>query len=126
MRAVLEPQTWSANISAFDKRNKLRPTRLEVLGSTREFDSDFWIEDGLLLAGVDFEINQENGPQVEIMLQSPSTNAHMSHSVRDVKRLSLVTNCGIDGCLEIEDGEGNLTIMRFEPDENGGSVGGVR
>ena len=117
MRAVLEPQSWSSDLSAFGRRNKMRPTRLEVLGSTREFDSDFWIEDGLLLAGIDFEVDQANRPQVEIMLQSASTKAHMTHSVTDVKRLSLETASGIDGCLEIEDSEGNLTIMRFEPGE---------
>jgi hypothetical protein len=118
MRAVLEPQSWSSDIAAFDKRNKLRPTRLEVLGSTREFDSDFWIEDGLLLAGIDLEFDQDTGPQVEIMLQSPSAKAHMTHSVSAVKRLSLETTSGKDGCLEIEDTEGNLTIMRFEAHEN--------
>jgi hypothetical protein len=115
MRAVLEPQSWSSHISAFDKRNKMRPTRLEVLGSTREFDSDFWIEDGLLLAGIALEFNRD-GPQVEIMLHSPSAQAHMTHSVSGVKRLLLETTSGKDGCLVIEDTDGNLTIMRFEPD----------
>ena len=41
--------------------------------------------------------------------------AHMTHSVSGVKRLSLETTAGKDGCLEIEDSDGNLTIMRFEP-----------
>ena len=117
MRAVIEPQSWRSNITAFERRNKMRPTRLEVLGSNRELDSDFWIEDGLLLSGIAFEVDQGNVPQVEIMLQSQNAQAHMTHSVRDVKRLSLETKSGKDGSLEIEDREGNLTIMRFESAE---------
>ena len=114
MRDVLEPHSWSSDISAFNRRNKMRPTRLEVLGSTREFDSDYWIEDGLLLTGIDFEFNRDRNPEVEIMLQSRSAKAHLTHSVSNVKRLSLQSIPGKDECLEIEDSDGNLTIMRFE------------
>ena len=118
MRDVLEPGSWSSNIAAFDRRNKMRPTRLEVLGASREFDSDYWIEDGLLLSGIDFELNRDRNPEVQIMLQSRSAKAHLTHSVSEVKHLSLQTALGKDECLEIEDSDGNLTIMRFEHNGN--------
>ena len=38
----------------------------------------------------------------------------MTHSVAAVKRLELETSDGLDKALEIEDGEGKITIMHFE------------
>jgi hypothetical protein len=108
--------SWQSDLAAFGKRNNLRPTRLEVLGPGREADSDFWLEDGLLLAGIDLDTDGERGPCVEIMLQQPfaSSGNHMTHTVARVKRLGLETTDGRDATLEIEDGEGSVTIMHFE------------
>lgn len=114
MRTTIEPESWKADLAAFGNRNKMRPTRLEVLGPAREVESDFWLEDGLLLAGIDVDMDRERGPYVEIMLQSSAATTHMTHSVAGVKRLELETTEGGDGSLEIEDQEGMVTIMRFE------------
>jgi hypothetical protein len=38
----------------------------------------------------------------------------MTHTVAGVKRLELETSEGLDATLEIEDGEGGVTIMHFE------------
>ena len=116
MRKNIEPLTWQSDLAAFGKRNNLRPTRLEVLGPGRDVESDFWLEDGLRLAGIDLNINSERGTCVEIMLQAPATSNknHMTHTVGGVKRLELETTDGRDAALEIEDGEGTVTIMHFE------------
>ena len=116
MRSNIETASWKANLAAFGKRNYLRPTRLEVLGPDRNMESDFWLEDGLLLAGIDLDTDGEHGPSVEIMLQAAkSTPAnHMSHSVSGVKRIALNTDDSEDEGLEIEDAEGTVTIMHFE------------
>lgn len=116
MRKNIDPLSWQSDLAAFGKRNNLRPTRLEVLGPEREVDSDFWLEDGLLLAGIDLDTDGERGPSVEIMLQQPSDSSgnHMTHTVAGVKRLGLEMTDGRDAILEIEDGEGSVTIMRFE------------
>jgi len=116
MRKNIEPLSWQSDLAAFDKRNNMRPTRLEVLGPAREVESDFWLEDGLLLTGLDLDTDGERGPSVEIMLQAPSvsSNNHMTHTVAGVKRLVLETTDGRDAALEIEDVEGRVTIMRFE------------
>ena len=93
----------------------MRPTRVEVLGAAREVASDYWLEDGLLLAGVDLDTDRERDPYVELMLQRPSSSkTHMTHTVAGVRRLGLETLDGRDAALEIEDGEGGLTIVRFE------------
>jgi hypothetical protein len=116
MRKNIEPLSWQSDLAAFGKRNNMRPTRLEVLGPAREVESDFWLEDGLLLAGIDLDTDGARGIYVEIMLQTPpaSSKNHMTHTVAGVKRLGLQTTDGRDSALEIEDGEGRVTIMHFE------------
>jgi hypothetical protein len=113
MRQNIEPSSLTTDIKAFAVRNHLRPTRLEVLGPTKEVESDFWLEDGLLLSGIDSDLAGKRGPYIEIMLQSQPHN-HMTHSIAAVKRVELETKQGIDESLEIEDAAGTVTIMRFE------------
>lgn len=121
MRNNIETSDWKTDLAAFGERNYMRPTRLEVLGPDRNIQSDFWLEDGLLLAGLDFEIDGESGPSVEIMLQAPAAKPqnHMTHSVAGVERIKLDTTDGWDEGLEIEDKEGTVTIMRFESEVPG-------
>ena len=115
MRKNIEPSSWRANLADFSKRNKMRPTRLEVLGPTRGVESDFWLEDGLLFAGIALEMDGVFGPFIEVMLQAPAgSQGHMSHTVAGVKRVEFDTTAGLDEGLEIEDREGAVTIMRFE------------
>lgn len=118
MRNNIKPLSWKADLAAFGKRNNMRPTRLEVLGPAREVESDLWLEDGLLFAGIDLEMDGDRGPCVEIMLQAPAatTQNHMTHTVAGVKRVELDTTGGRDEALEIEDRAGLVTIMRFESD----------
>ena len=115
MRKNIEPLSWQSDLAAFGKRNNMRRTRLEVLGPAREADADFWLEDGLLLAGIDLDTDGKRGTCVEIMLQAPSApSKNMTHTVAGVKRLVLETADDHDGGLEIEDEEGSVTIMHFE------------
>lgn len=116
MRNKIEPTRWQTNLRAFGERNNMRPTRLEVLGPKRELDSDFWLEEGLLLTGIDLDMARDGSPSVEIMLQAPvGTNKnHLTHTVAGVKRVELKTTDGLDQGLEIEDRDGAITIMRFE------------
>ena len=116
MRTNIETSSWKADLAAFGARNHLRPTRLEVLGPDRNIESDFWLEDGLLLAGIDLDTDRQRGPFVEIMLQASKTTPanHMTHSVSGVKRIALNSEDSQDEGLEIEDAEGTVTIMHFE------------
>jgi hypothetical protein len=116
MRKIIEPSSWRINLADFGERNKLRSTRLEVVGLDKEVESDFWLEDGLLLSGVDLEMEGDRGPTVEIMLHAPAaaTHAHMTHTVAGVKRITIDEPNGKDETLELEDKEGAVTILRFE------------
>ncbi len=116
MRKNIETLSWQSDLAAFGKRNNMRPTRLEVLGPAGELETDFWLEDGLLLTGIDLDPDGERGTCLEIMLQAPSASSknHLTHTVTGVQRLVLETTDGHDGGLEIEDEEGSVTIMHFE------------
>ena len=116
MRKNIEPLSWQSDLAAFGKRNNMRPTRLEVLGPAGEVETDFWLEDGLLLAGIDLDPDGARGTCVEIMLEGPSASSknHVTHTVAGVKRLVFETTDGRDKALEIEDKEGRVTVMHFE------------
>lgn len=116
MRKTIEPSAWLTNLAEFGERNRLRSTRLQVFGAAREVQSDFWLEDGLLLAGITLEMDQDRGPTVEIMLEAPAaaTHGHMTHTIAGVKRLAMDSANGADEGLELEDIDGAVTIMRFE------------
>ena len=123
MRTNIENSSWNAKLAAFGTRNHLRRTRLEVLGADRNIDCDFWLEDGLLLAGIDLDTKGERGPSVEIMLRAskaPSSD-HMTHSVAGVKRIALNTGANQDEGLEIEDEKGTITIMHFDSEVTNGN-----
>jgi hypothetical protein len=112
----IEPKFWQAQLAEFGERNNLRPTRLEVLGSAKEIESDFWLEDGLLLTGIELDPDGDHGPKVEIMLEAPAEipQNHMTHTVDGVRRIEMHITSGVDEELEIEDSEGTMTILRFE------------
>jgi hypothetical protein len=85
------------------------------MGRGREAESDFWLEDGLKFQGIDLDKNGISDVSLEIMLQgaTESTN-HMTHNVNGVRRVELESSEGRDKSLEIEDGSGAVTILRFE------------
>ena len=116
MRKTIEPSDWQKTLADFGERNKMRSTRLEVLGAAKEVESDFWLEDGLQLAGITLEMDQEGGATVEIMLQGPTAalQGHMTHTITGVRNLVMDSANGVDEVLELEDKEGAVTIMRFE------------
>ena len=116
MLKTIEPSDWQTSLTDFGERNKMRATRLEVLGASREVESDFWLEDGLLLTGITLEVDRDRGPSVEIMLHSPAapTHGHLCHTIAGIKRLAIDGDNRTDGGLELEDKEGAVTLMRFE------------
>ncbi|HYJ88404.1 MAG TPA: hypothetical protein VEW46_20225 [Pyrinomonadaceae bacterium] len=105
MRKTIEPSDWQTSLTDFGKRNKMRSTRLEVLGVPRQMESDFWLEDGLQLAGITLEMDRDRGPSVEIMLQpaAAATQGHMTHTIAGIKRLAMYRTNGADEGLELED-----------------------
>lgn len=116
MLSNIEPLKWKSELTTFNERNHQRPTRLEVIGCSKEVESDYWLENGLLFEGIDLDAAYDRDVSVEIMLQAQTgkTRNHMTHSVAGVRRIDLETLDGRDEGLVIEDSKGAVTILRFE------------
>lgn len=108
MTAVHKEHIWSDFLKFYTEQNKARRTRLGLFEHQSDGFTDYWIEDGLPLQGIDIDTHGEI-PAIEIMLKD------FEHAVRDVR--SLKAHFSFDGSedgLDITDSEGNTTILRFE------------
>ena len=117
MRVDVERHAWQTFLAEFGERNKLRSTRLEVIGKSGETGTDFWLEDGLPLIGTSLDTDGEDGPHVEIMLDGARSHdsSHLTHAVARVRRVGYEAgDAERDNALEVEDKDGNVTILRFE------------
>ena len=107
---------WRAYLREFSSQNAARLTRLGAIKANGGTE-DFWLEDGLPLAGVDIDTKGDDAPLVEIMLGARGgAGGGMTHTVRRVRRVGirLAADDGDEG-LDVEDGEGVTTVLRFEP-----------
>lgn len=116
MNTTKQQHNWSAFLSFFSEQNRTRPTRLGVFEKERDVVTDYWLEDGLPLAGIDVDVSGEGAPTVEILLGDNSKDArHMTHVVKNARSAKIVLSAsGEDDGLEIEDAEGKTTFLRFE------------
>lgn len=118
MNITTRNQKWLKLLSLFSEQNAMRPTRVSVFEGEPGAMSDYWLEDGLPLLGIDVDTRaDQETPTVEIMLGSISgeSGSHMTHSVPGARfaRIVLSASGETDG-LDIEDFEGKTTILRFE------------
>ena len=109
-------RTWKVDLSEFGRRNSLRPTRIEVVDPSAGLESDFWIQDGMLLSGIDLEEDRNCRLSIDIMLQTTPDGSlnHLTHRIADVTRLELQQPASNHEVLEIENSAGIVTIVRFE------------
>lgn len=107
MNSAKTKHCWEAFLKFYSEQNKGRKTRLGVF-EEGDVVTDYWIEDGLELAGVDIDPNGEL-PTVEIQLGG------YSHSIADARSLNVhyTLTAEADG-LDISDTHGKTTILRFE------------
>jgi hypothetical protein len=112
MKEYIDRSVWINYFNEFNRRNQSRPTELEVFGENgaqRE-------EHGLPFAGISLE--RGNGaPDVEIMLGGNGSGElrHLTHVIANVQQIT--PKRGLDGrdeALEIVDGHGEKSLLRFE------------
>lgn len=108
---------WSAFLKLFSQQNKLRPTRIGVFEGAPGAMTDYWLEDGMPLAGIDIDIHGNAMPTVEIMLgnfEKPESS-QMTHIIANTRFVRIVLSAsGESEGLDIEDSQGRTTILRFE------------
>ena len=117
MKAQKEQHNWKALVDLFNTRNQGRPTRLGVLSNPPDAMEDYWLEDGLPLAGVDVDTHADGTPSIEIMLgdERQAESRRLTHVVTNARSLKfVVTALGDADGLEVEGEDGKTTVLRFE------------
>jgi len=117
MNKTQAQHNWSAFLQLFSGQNKRRPTRIGVFEGEPGAMTDYWLEDGLPLEGIDIDTRGENAPTVEIMLgdaREPNSR-EFTHTIARARFVRIVLSAsGESDGLDIEDEQGATTILRFE------------
>jgi hypothetical protein len=114
MQEIIERPNWADFIKEFNRRNDLRATRVEVVGT----DLGAQEEENLLpLTGLSLEEKGKDAPRIEISLggETAKDERHLTHMVSRVR--SIMSKMGADlreDALLIEDEDGTKTILHFE------------
>lgn len=110
MNATETQHNWASFLRFYSEQNKGRKTRLGIFESAGDVVSDYWIEDGMPLLGIDVEMKRDL-PTTEIVLD------RYSHSVNDTRSLKIHYSLeGNEDGMDITGNDGKTTILRFEND----------
>jgi hypothetical protein len=113
MTGFIDRSQWENFLDEFSKRNQLRPTRLEVVGS------DIGAQDQealLLFAGVSVDSKTDSG-SIEIALggETAADERQLTHRISNVERIApLIGITGVEDGLAIEARDGVKTLLSFE------------
>jgi hypothetical protein len=113
MTGFIDRSQWENFLDEFSKRNQLRPTRLEVVGS----DIGAQEQEALLLfAGVSVDSKTDSG-SIEIALggETAADERQLTHRISNVERIApLIGITGVEDGLAIEARDGVKTLLSFE------------
>ncbi|HEY9503801.1 MAG TPA: DUF5335 family protein [Pyrinomonadaceae bacterium] len=102
---------WSSYIAEFNKRNRLRPTWLQIMNSNRRYSESR----DLPLLGVSLEERGVDAPRLQISLgEDHIGNRHLTHSIDGLR--SLTVQFGSDGredSVEFIDKSGVASLLIF-------------
>ncbi len=114
MNEVIERKEWDDFINEFNRRNELRPTRLEVVSGEIGAQEE---EELLPLTGISLETKGDDAPRIEIALggETAKEERHMTHMIGRVRSIMIKMGADLrEEALLIEDEEGTKTILHFE------------
>jgi hypothetical protein len=118
MNATANQQNWTAFLKLFSRQNSGRRTRIGVFDKPDSEQTDYWLEDGLPLIGIDVDAGSDGQPPtIEIILGDSvvADSRHLTHTIDSVRLAKIILSMdGTADGLEIEDLEGKTTILRFE------------
>jgi hypothetical protein len=113
MTGFIDRSQWETFLDEFSKRNQLRPTRLEVVGSDIGAQEQ---EAFLLFAGVSVDSKTDSG-SIEIALggETAADERQLTHRISNVERIApLIGITGVEDGLAIEARDGVKTLLSFE------------
>lgn len=104
---------WAAYINFFNQQNCGRPTRIGVFESTNSGTTDYWLENGLPLIGLDVDWH-DGTPTVQMSLEG------MSRSVKNATQIGFkLSTSGDEDGVDVIDLAGNTVVLRFNDGSNG-------
>ena len=108
MNAVANQHEWTEFLRFYSKQNAGRKTRLGVFEPGDGVVTDYWLESGLALKGIDIDANNGH-PTIQIMV------GDLTHEVIDPHKLVFqFTSSGDEDGIDVASGDGRTTILRFE------------
>jgi hypothetical protein len=113
MKENLEREVWTSYFAEFNKRNRGRPTWLQILGEGGAQSE----AEGIPLDAVTFDDKVADGPEIQIMLGGAGElkSGHLTHLIPKVERI--MTHLGADGreeAMEFIDQGGQATLLTFK------------
>jgi hypothetical protein len=107
MSMPLAREQWPFYLDSFSKHNQGRPTELKIFGYIE-------VEHCLPLNGIYLEETGAEAPRIEILLGgATSDTVHITHKITHVQSLVPLLEGGRYAGLEIEDGQGVWTRLKF-------------
>lgn len=113
MKDDFDLKRWGPYLDEFTRRNRSRPTVLEVFGDNGALTE----ERGLPLVGITLE-HQNGTPIIEIMLGNHDgmTPRHLTHMIANVRDITpKLGPDGLEEALAIVDEHGEMSLLRFDP-----------
>ncbi|HAF16339.1 MAG TPA: hypothetical protein DHU55_06445 [Blastocatellia bacterium] len=113
MKDNIEREGWARYLTTFSKRNKSRPTWLQVFGEAGAQSE----EQGLPLVGISLEEKGIDAPRVQIMLGGHDAidPRHLTHMISNVQRVTpQVGTDGRDDAIEFVDKQGEASLLIFK------------
>lgn len=113
MKDNIEREAWARYLTKFSKRNKSRPTWLQVFGEAGAQSE----EQGLPLVGISLEEKGADAPRVQIMLGGHDAieSHHLTHMISNVERVTRqVGRDGRDDAIEFVDKQGEASLLIFK------------
>lgn len=110
MKAAKKQHDWARFLEFFSEQNAGRTTRLGLFELSDNIVTDYWLEDGLPLAGIDIDTKKEL-PSVQITVGS------FTHEIKDaVNLLFRFSLKGDEDGIDVTTADGQTTVLRFEKD----------
>ena len=107
MTATAKMHEWTRFLRFYSEQHRGRPTRLGVFEPTGDTVTDYWLESGLPLTGID--VSDEAKPLVQVIV------GDMTHEIEGPRSLIFrFTDAGDEDGLDITDKDGRTTVLRFE------------
>ena len=114
MQNEIEFAQWNNFFESINRRNRWRPTRLEVFEQLGTQET----EEGLPLVGLRLDTENEVGPRVYIMLgeHDISDPRHLTYTISNATRVLLKQDVdGRDEAVEIDNAGGQRNLLHFVP-----------